>query len=453
VWYWIEQRPTGGTWTRLTTPLTTCCTAVAGLLSNGTTYEFRVRATNASGDSVASNVVSAKPMPPLPQAATGLTAATGDGKVTLRWTASPTPNVWYWIEQRPVGGNWLRLQTPATTCCTTDVGWLYNGTTYEFRVMATNAAGDSGASNVVSARPMPPFPQPPTGLTAAAGDGKVTLQWAASSTPAVYYWVEQRSAGGNWQRLTIPVVICCSMVAGWLANGATYEFRVRASNLAGDSVTSNVATARPLPPVPAAPSNLFARPGFDAVDLSWSASPTPNVMYNVYVRNVTLNGPWLKQTYPTASTSMRVALLTYGQTYDFLVKAANVWYESSASNVARATTIRAGCSAVGLTPGIYPVTSSYAEARGTNSTACTGPVYNVRVSVKLWMLALTQQWHVESTADTDWGAVPVSRYGYSTAAARFIGYYMTQATTTWTLPDGSPGESVSYSPTVWLEYG
>jgi hypothetical protein len=143
VYYWIEYRPAGGTWLRLSLPLTTCCTFIVEYLANGTTYEFRVRATNVSGDSTPSNVVSARPMPPLPAAPSGLTATPGDGQVTLRWTASPTPNVWYWIEFRASGGAWQRAQYPVSTCCTFTLSYLINGTTYDLRLRATNLAGDS----------------------------------------------------------------------------------------------------------------------------------------------------------------------------------------------------------------------------------------------------------------------------------------------------------------------
>src|SRR5207249_3169267 len=136
------------------------------------------------------------------------------------------------------GGIWQRLPYPVMTCCTFNGGLLVNGTTYKWRVRASNMTGDSAPSNVASARPMPPFPQPPTNLGATPGDGQVTLRWTASPTSNVYYWVEIRSQGGSWQRLQYPLSTCCSFTVSLLWNGTTYEFRLRATNLSGDSKPS-----------------------------------------------------------------------------------------------------------------------------------------------------------------------------------------------------------------------
>jgi hypothetical protein len=229
-------------------------------------------------------VASARPMPPFPQPPSGLTAAAGDGQVTLRWRASPKPRVWYWIEYRSRGGSWIRLKYPATSASLT-MQYLTNGTSYDFRVRATNVAGDSEPSNVASARPMPPLPQAPSGLTATPGNAQVTLRWRASPTPRVWYWIEYRARGGFWVRLKYPVPGHTSFVAKYLTNGTTYEFRVRATNLAGDSTPSNVAAARPMPPLPTAPSRLRSNPVEGGVVLQWDASPTWDALQWVYFRN------------------------------------------------------------------------------------------------------------------------------------------------------------------------
>ncbi len=338
VWYVVYQQDTttGQAWQRLPLPITTCCAFTAGLLVNRHTYAFKVVATNWAGDSGSSNVVSARPMAPPPAAPSGLTATPGDGRVTLRWTASSTPNVWYVVYQQDTttGQAWQRLPLPITTCCAFTAGLLVNGHTYAFKVIATNAGGDSGSTNVVTAKPMPPFPSAPSGLTASPGDGKVTLRWTASSTPNVWYWIEYAPRGGTWQRLKYPVASCCAFTVGYLFNGTTYDFRVRATNAAGDSAASNTASARPMPPMPQPPWNLNATAGDNEAHLTWSPSPTPRVLYNIYMRQATNNGPWLKLPYPILSTAMTAGFLRYGYTYQFKVTAMNLTGESAASNTA-----------------------------------------------------------------------------------------------------------------------
>ena len=335
VLYTIYQRDAtnNGSWQQLPLP-TGNTSATVGYLANGTTYEFRVAASNGSGQSEPSNVASARPLPPLPKSPSGLTAAPGDGQVTLRWTGSPTPNVYYWIEYRPVGGAWHRLQYPLSTCCAFTVGYLVNGTTYEFRVLATNLAGDSAPTNVAGARPMPPIPAPPSNLRATPGDMEVRLDWAASPSPNVYYWIDYRPAGGTWQRLQYPVSGCCSFTVGYLTNRTTYEFAVRATNLAGDSAPTNVAGARPMPPIPAAPSNLSAsRVDNNTALLTWTASPTPRVLYQIQKRNVSRGGGWTTAMFYVEGTSQRVPYLTAGDLYEFRVQAENLSGIGPSSNV------------------------------------------------------------------------------------------------------------------------
>ncbi|MCW3819463.1 fibronectin type III domain-containing protein [Micromonospora sp. DR5-3] len=331
---YLRDTTKGQSWQKLPYPVGSCCTFTAQYLTNGDTYEFKVAATNAGGESKPSNVATAKPMPPFPQPPTNLRATAGDGEVRLAWSASPTPNVYYWIEYRKAGGSWTRLKYPLSTCCTFTVGYLNNGTTYEFRARATNVAGDSSPSNTDSARPMPPFPQPPSNLSAtAAGDGKVKLTWSASPTRNVYYWIEYRKAGGSWIRLEYPVTTCCSFTVKYLTNGVTYEFRVRATNLAGTSAASNTDSARPMPPFPQPPTNLRGTAGDSQVKLTWSASPTPNVLYNVYQRDASLNGWWEKLPYPVSGTSLTARYLANGHVYNFKITAINVAGESSPSNI------------------------------------------------------------------------------------------------------------------------
>ncbi|MFG1672847.1 fibronectin type III domain-containing protein [Micromonospora sp. NPDC049282] len=340
LFYWIYFRDVTAGQTAFTRSVypTDRTSATWGSLVHGHVYEFKVAASNAGGEGTASGAVRATALGGLPQPPSGLSASAGDGKVTLRWTASPTANVYYWIEMRSSGGAWKRLPYPVSTCCSFTVDLLANGTTYDFRLRANNVSGDSGASNVASARPLPPLPQAPSGLSASAGDGKVTLRWTASPTANVYYWIEMRPSGGAWKRLPYPDSTCCSFTAELLDNGTTYEFRVRANNLAGDSGASNTASARPMPPLPQPPTSLTATASGDtAAKLSWRASSTGNVYYWIYYR-LAGQSAWTKARYPLSTCcTFTMSLLTPGKTYDFQLRAENLTGYSSASNTASVT--------------------------------------------------------------------------------------------------------------------
>lgn len=63
----------------------------------------------------------------------------------------------------------------------------------------------------MSARPLPPFPQPPSNLRATPQSGGYTrLAWTASSTAGVGYNVYQRvryfSGPGAWVKLPLPAL-------------------------------------------------------------------------------------------------------------------------------------------------------------------------------------------------------------------------------------------------------
>jgi len=126
-------------------------------LTNGTSYSYRVRATDAAANlSGYSNTASATTVDTqAPTAPSALTAtAAGSSQVNLSWTAS-TDNVGvtnYLIERCQGSGcaTFAQVATAATT--TFSNSGLAPGTSYSYRVRATDAAGNqSGYSNVASA--------------------------------------------------------------------------------------------------------------------------------------------------------------------------------------------------------------------------------------------------------------------------------------------------------------
>ncbi len=139
---------------------TTSTTATATRSPPSTTYYFWVTAANTIGQSGPSNRASAAtPVAQIvPRAPTVLTAAAGDARVTLSWTA-PAPNDGPPVTSYKVydattpdfAAGTLVTSTSSTRTTVTD---LTNGITYYFWVTAANTDGPGPASNQASARPM-----------------------------------------------------------------------------------------------------------------------------------------------------------------------------------------------------------------------------------------------------------------------------------------------------------
>ncbi len=141
-----------------------------------------------------------------PPAPTGLTAdpGPGSGQVTLNWDdpGNSAINRWQWDNWRGTPGAWggWRNMGGGGNRTTFTATGLNNGTQYGFRIRAW-AGGRAGlASDAATATPVAnPPPAKPTGFTAAAGDGVVTLSWTNPGNSAITQWQwRQRTSGGAW---------------------------------------------------------------------------------------------------------------------------------------------------------------------------------------------------------------------------------------------------------------
>ncbi|GAA3544140.1 fibronectin type III domain-containing protein [Kribbella ginsengisoli] len=338
--FWVYQRDvTAGqtTFTKLGLP-SLDKTAELGLMKAGHKYEFKVAAENQGGLGALSAVASATSYGGLPVAPKNLTAVAQDGQVKLSWTGSTTSGVQYIVYQRNMtsGDAWERLPLPVTGTSMT-AGLLQNGQTYAFRVSAQNGIGESGGTNIVESRPMPPFPTAPTSLTATPGNGFVNLSWSAGTPASILYWVEMRPAGGNWSRLPLPISARTLKVT-FLRNAVTYEFRVRSNNLSGTSAPSPVDTARPMPPAPTAPASITASAADRKVTIDWSDGTPTGVYYWIEYR-VAGKG-WIRLPLPVAGqTKWTILPLANNTRYEFRVRSANEAGVSAPSPVAVATPI------------------------------------------------------------------------------------------------------------------
>jgi titin len=122
-----------------------------GGLDPGTTYFYRVSALTGSGPPLPSDIVSATTPGGAVPAATSVTAVAALDTITLTWT-DVGDETGYRIEISTDGNTgWAGIGTAGQDVTVYTDTALSPGTTYYYRIVATNAAGDSAPSNIVDA--------------------------------------------------------------------------------------------------------------------------------------------------------------------------------------------------------------------------------------------------------------------------------------------------------------
>src|SRR6202522_393592 len=174
-------------------------------------------------------------------------------------------------------------------------------------------------------------PAVPAGLSAAAGNAQVALNWTASSGATAYDVKRSITTGGPYAQISTPTVP--NFTDTGLTNGTKYFYVVSASNSVGQSANSAEVNATPVLPTPATPTGLAATAGNAQVSLNWSAS-TGATSY--HVKRSTASGSETQISAP-ASNSYTDTGLTNGIKYFYVVSAVNSGGESANSSEVNAT--------------------------------------------------------------------------------------------------------------------
>ena len=169
-------------------------------LVNGQPYIFRVRAANEAGWGDWSEFSAPVTPDTTPGRPSSPTVAFGDGQLTLTWAAPANEGSAITGYEVEIGGGLSAVVQRGTA---TTYAWtgLQNGTNYQFRVTAINAAGRSEPSPWSD--PEHPLREPgdPGVPVAARGDRYIDLSWAPSNPngdPVIEYQVEMGSNPGVW---------------------------------------------------------------------------------------------------------------------------------------------------------------------------------------------------------------------------------------------------------------
>jgi fibronectin type 3 domain-containing protein len=316
-------RGVNGAWISTPVGRTTGTSHTSLGLANGTTYSFTVAAYTKEGNGPLSLAVSAMPIAP-PE---GVTAAVGDGRVTIKWQPSAGATSYTIYRKTESEPEFTELATGVLTQPFVDPG-LTNGTRYSYQLRATTAASYSDFSAKVSAIPLPPPPNSGPVVSAVGGNGKVTLTW--SQVPGAPGYNVYRSTTGAFIGPAIGSTSETTFKNGGLANDTTYFYTVAAHNIGGEGPRAAAVSVVPVAP-PLAPQNPTAVPVSKQMTLSWSPSDGAT-SYTIY--RSTLTKRQVSEPVATGVGGSRFIDMTVvdGQTYFYRITASNDGGESPRSS-------------------------------------------------------------------------------------------------------------------------
>ncbi|MBU6316567.1 MAG: fibronectin type III domain-containing protein, partial [Acidobacteria bacterium] len=375
-------------------PVATCTTTtltcpITGL-SSGVTYYVEAVATNAVGTGPASSPRASVAPASVPGAPTSVAAASAAGSASITWVApastggSPITGYTARAFSAATGGTPIATCTSAVPGCT--ITGLANGTTAYVDVVAANVVGSGAASSPrVSVIPRT-VPGSPTGVTASAGNGQISVGWAAPTAnggSAVTGYTASAftsASGGSAVAGCTSATTQCAITG--LANGTTYYVEVTAANAVGVSTPSSPRVAAMPRTTPAAATGVQVTPGAGQLTVAWTApTSTGGSAITGYVARAftALIGGTPVATCASATTTCAIAGLANGTSYYVDVIASNAagTGPATAPRIAGVPrTVPGAPTLVQVTPGNLQLLVTWTAPASTGGSAVTG--YTVR---------------------------------------------------------------------------
>jgi subtilase family serine protease len=238
----IQRSSDGGaTWATLATVGGSATTYSDASATAGSTYSYRVYASNGSTNSSNSNTVTVTTIPGAPQnvAASAVSAS----QINVTWS-SVTGASGFRIDRSTDGATWTTVGNVGGGVTAFSNTGLAASTKYYYRVLATNGSGTSAASAIASATT-----STASGLPAAASNltGRRTsssvavLSWQDNSNNETGFRILYSVNGSTWYSLGNVAANTTSVQVSGLSATTTYYFRVQAYNAAGYAAASNAA--------------------------------------------------------------------------------------------------------------------------------------------------------------------------------------------------------------------
>jgi len=312
----------GVTWTG---SLTTNPATINVGVTNGNTYNIKLRAVTIGGAGTASNSLSVLVGTTNPP--TDLVATSGNGSLSISFTPGLYPTATITNYKYSVNGGTYTALNPVDAISPVTIPTLTNGQSYSIRLKAFNTYGDGFASDIVTGMPST-VPDAPTGLSSSVTATSGVISATISFTPGF----DQGSAiinysyslnNGTFTSLN-PAQATSPITISNLSTAQTYQIKIRAINANGEGAESAAVSATtPVPPT--APTNLVQIPyttstaGQNRARISFTAGyDATGTVYNEYSLN---NGStWVGI---STSTNVYITGLTNGQSYNIILRSVN----------------------------------------------------------------------------------------------------------------------------------
>ncbi len=322
-------------------------TALAGTsknitgLTQGTTYDWRVRA-NCSGGS--GNYVSTQFTTTMPcNAPIGLTTSSiTSNSANISWSSATGANSYDIEYKATISSTWISVAT-GTTSTSANLSGLAAATSYDWRVRSNCSSGSSSFSSAQFTTATAGGCTDPIGLTASNITAtSADVSWNPVGGAIDYNVFYKANSVNNWSLGARNINSTVFTLSG-LSPSTDYTWRVKANCTSGGSsfifagfTTTAGATCN-------APSGLTSSSVTSTgADVSWSAVSGAN-NYDVDYK-LTTSSTWISAATSTPATSVSFSTLAPFTSYDWRVRA-NCSSGSSSYSLAQFTTLTStGCS-------------------------------------------------------------------------------------------------------------
>ena len=436
----------GATWRARDDSGTTASPVVISVLSsdgttalvNGTTYNVELRAVNAVGPGVASDLAVGIPQS-TPDAPTVNSVTRGPSSLNVAFTPGSNGGAAVTAYQYSInaGGTWISTGSLSTSFL---ISGLTNGTLYSVVVRAVNSQGNGAASASMSGTPATTPGQ--AAISSTARGNKlltVAVSVADNGGSAVTGWQYSTDGGSTWASTgesTSPLHITKLSTDGVtdIVNGSSYPVAVRAVNVVGSGTPSDITNVGP-GSAPAAPS-VTLTPANQALSVAFTfgdngGSPVTEVDYRLD------GGAWVNSN--TLSSPITVTGLTNGTSYTVEVRADNAIGAGTASAPASAApaNVPDAPTAVGAVAGNASTVVSWTAPADNGGSVVTGYVASAYTAASGGSAIATCS--TSSTSCTISGLTNATTYYVAVSASNVVGAGVASSPRASVVPLAKPG--------------